>query len=159
MAYTAPITDRTIADILAENSKAFFNVADWVRVYGNSSEVNTALTTALGITISFDTITAKTTKDIDTASQLNALLANIERMRLWLATYAPIADNDFIEIKDSWLGGFDNPSPDYTHVNTWEKVMDIIYQIYKSPYTVTRSPRTGVAGCGSGITRNNLFRG
>jgi hypothetical protein len=159
MAYVTAITDRDLADIAALNSKAYWNVADWTRVYGNSLEANTALTAALGVSISFDTQATPTTASIPTIAEINEFTANIERMRLWLATYAPIADSDFIEIKDDWAAGQSETAPNYIQVNSWEKVLDLIYQIYKSPYSVTRSPRIGVAGCGRGLTRNNMFRG
>jgi len=147
MAYTTPITDRTQSDIAAQNSKAFWNVADWTRVYGNSLETNTALNTALGLAVSFDTITTVTNTDIPTVTEINEFLANIERMRSLLS--ANITNVDFVEIKDDWLAGQLEDAPNFSHVNSWEKVTDIIYQIYKATYTAEGTPICGAAICGA----------
>ena len=130
MAYVTAITDRDQADITAQNSKAFFNVADWVRVYGNSLEVNTLLTSNI-YPVDFDTLSTPITSDIPSADDthpINTMLANIERMRLWASIYLSsyITDSDFVEIKDDWLSGQSNPAPNFTHVNSWEKVLDIL---------------------------------
>ena len=133
MAYTTPIiTDRDSDDIIAQNSKAFFNVADWTRIYGNSLEVNTLLATNI-YTLDFDTITTPTTADIPLQAELNVLLANIERMRLWASIYlnAYITDPLFVEVKDDWASG---EAPDYTHANSWEKVLDLLHD-YLDPFT------------------------
>lgn len=150
MAYVTAITDRDQADILAQNSKAFWNAADWVRIDGNSLETNTALLNALGIAIDFDALSTPNDVDIQTITEVNALLINIENMRLWVATYAPIADDDFVEIKDDWLEGQSAPSPyQFLIINSWEKVLDLIFQIYKAPYSVESPPITGVAVTGA----------
>ncbi len=159
MTYVPPITDRTQADILAKNSKAYQNVSDWVRQYDNSEEAHDAIEAALGVLIDFDTISAVVNTDIPTIAEINEFLANIERLRLWVETYAPIDDSDFIEVKDDWLAGQSNPAPTYMHVNSWEKVVDLIYQIYKAPYSVERVPIGGIATCGAGLTNQNWFRG
>ncbi|RUM41396.1 MAG: hypothetical protein DSY80_08955 [Desulfocapsa sp.] len=149
MSYTTPIYDRDAADIAAQNSKAFWNVADWARVYNNTTEARDAINSALGITtVTLDALTTPTTADIPTASELNGIPTNIERLRSWLATNAPIADDDFVEIKDDYSAGQSETAPDYIAVNSWEKVIDLIYQIYKSPYTADTPPITGVAVCG-----------
>ena len=135
MAYTTPITDRGLADITAQNSKAFFNVADWTRVYGNSLEVNTLLATNI-YTLSFDTLTTPTTANIPTVSEINTMLSNIERMRLWASIYLSdyITDPLFVEIKDDWLAGQSNTAPNYINVNSWEKVLDLLND-YLDPFT------------------------
>ena len=133
MAYTTPIiTDRDSDDIIAQNSKAFFNVADWTRIYGNSLEVNTLLATNI-YTLDFDTITTPTTADIPLQAELNVLLANIERMRLWSSIYlnAYITDPLFVEVKDDWASG---QAQSYTHANSWEKVLDLLHD-YLDPFT------------------------
>lgn len=135
MAYVTAITDRKNADIIARNSKAFFNVADWTRVYGNSLEVNTLLATNI-YTLSFDTLTTPTAADIPTVSEINIMLANIERMRLWASIYLRdyITDPLFVEIKDDWIAGQSNTAPNYINVNSWEKVLDLLND-YLDPYT------------------------
>ena len=157
MSYTTPITDRSAADIAAKNSKAFFNVSDWTRIYNNSSETNSAIDTALGLSIAFTTLTTPTNATIPTVSEINSFLANIERMRSALSSN--IADSEFVEIKDDWIAGQSNSAPNYTHVNSWGKVIDIIYQVYKPTYVTERVPICGVAQCGTGLLRQNMFRG
>ncbi len=147
MSYDTAVTDRDAADIAAQNSKAFFNVADWTRIDGNTSEANSALDTALGWSVSLATLPTPTTATIPTVTELNALLVNIELLRSALSAY--ITDADFIEIKDDWLAGQSEIAPNYINVNQWERVTDIIYQIYKSPYVVAGAPICGVAVCGA----------
>lgn len=158
MAYTTPITDRTQADIAARNSKAFFNVVDWIRIYGNSSETNTVLTAALGAMASFVTISAVVNTDIPTVAEINIFLANIERMRYALKDSSVANDVDFIEIKDDYVEGQNKIAPNFINVNSWEKVIDIIYQLFKAPYTVDRAPICSVAICNAGLLRNSLIR-
>ena len=59
MSYKTPITDRTLTDITTKTAKAFFNVADWVRIYGNAEIIN-AIVSELNGAITFDAITEPT---------------------------------------------------------------------------------------------------
>jgi len=160
MAYTTPITDRDTADILAQNSKAFLNVSDWTRIYNNAVAVHD-LFTALTIWITFNTLALPTTVTVPKKTTfLNLLLANIERMRLWVATNAPgeITDSSFVEIKDDWDEGFLAAAPNFTHVNSWEQVLDLMH-VEVQTWSNNRYARCGVAPCGAGLTRQNSWRG
>lgn len=137
MPYTTPVFDRTQADITAQNAKAFLNVADFIRIYDNAEIVNGLFTSEIGYTIQFDALTNPTTASIPTKTYLNTLLANIERMRFWAATYLSdyISDPLFVEIKDDWGEGYSESAPNFTHINSWEKVLDVMYNIV-SDWTV-----------------------
>ena len=85
MAYTTPITDRDYADILAQNSKAFFNVADWTRIYNNADHVNDQVNSYYGSSVAFTAVSSPTDDDISTIADFNTLLGNIEALRVWVA--------------------------------------------------------------------------
>lgn len=52
-------------------------------------------------------------------------------MRSWADTYlsAYITDPLFVEIKDDWGDGHQATAPNYTHVNSWEYVLDVLYNL------------------------------
>ena len=127
MAYVTAITDRDQADIETGNSKAYFNVADWERIYGNTQDVNTEVFKDFA---AFTSLSTPTTATIPTAANLNTLLANIEWMRLGIATNFPAlvaSEPLFVEIKDDWTAGQSNTAPTFLAVNSWEKVLDILH--------------------------------
>lgn len=164
MRYIEPIKDRTITDVTSKTAKAFFNVADWQRIYNNTQITKALVDFLLSISVTFDTLTTPTITTIPTVAQLNTLLANIERIRLAVeptVTGLPI-------IKDDWEYGIGKESPDYLDANDWENVLDVIYNTIgiESGYTgwisdsgsPVRRARAGVATSGTGLTRNNYFR-
>lgn len=164
MRYTEPIKDRTATDITNKTAKAFFNIADWQRIYNNTQITKALVDFLLSINVTFDTLTTPTITTIPTVAQLNTLLANIERIRL---AVEPTVTGLSI-IKDDWEYGFGKESPDYLNVNDWENVLDVIYNTIgaESGYTgwmpdsgsPVRRARAGVATSGTGLTRNNYFR-
>lgn len=131
MPYTTPIFDRAQSDINAGNAKAFLNVADWVRIYSNAILVNDLFDTEIGYYILWNTTDIPTTSSIPSKTSVNVLTGNIERMRLWAAIYlsAYITDPLFVEIKDDWESGHMAAAPNFTHVNSWEKVLDVLYNL------------------------------
>ena len=143
MTYTTPVYDRTQADITAQNSKAYLNVADWIRIYDNAEWVNDLFLSAIGIDINFDTQADPTTSTVpDKTDWLNLLTGNIEVMRLWAYHYLGsyiFPDSLFVEIKDDWLDGYENNAPNFSHANSWEYVLDVLYNILNTwtPPTVT----------------------
>mgnify|MGYP006375505159 CR=1 FL=1 len=98
MSYTTPVTDRTYADIAARNSRAYFNVADWTRIKGNEQITRNLTEILLSISVSATMISDVTTVTIPTASSINALLTNIENLRLAVAGEAIAGTTT--EIKD-----------------------------------------------------------
>lgn len=131
MSYTTPVYDRTQSDIAAQNSKAFLNYTDWIRIYDNAEWVNGLFTSEIGYSLQFDELTDPTTASIPAKTFLNTLLENIERMRYWSNAYLSDYINDplFVEIKDDWDEGHAVASPNFTHVNSWEKVIDIMFNV------------------------------
>lgn len=126
MSYTTPITDRTHADVLARNSKAFLNVADWNRIYNNARLANALAVIELATPIAFDPVSEPTIATIPTASWPNTMLANIERLRLEMVALIPT----LTEIKDDWEGGAHKPVFDYQYVNQWERTIDAIWEYF-----------------------------
>lgn len=124
MAYVTPVLDRQLSDITGRTAKAFINVADWERIYGNAQEVNALVVSTFGKAVAFDTLTAPTIDTIPTVAEFNVLLANIERIRL--NSNLP-AITGLVEIKYDWIAGSNEDSPDYLTANSWEQVLDIVY--------------------------------
>lgn len=184
--YITPIYDRTASDITSQTAKAFFNVADWVRIYGNAEIVNEVINTLLSIGVTFDTVTTPTITTIPTVTQLNTLLANIERIRV--AACLPEITG-LTAITSAWTAGSSADAPTYLDVNEWEQVLDIVFSMIShsveyQPYcgvfavgqprfyqhrfrqfnfvspsaTPTRKPRANAASTGTGLTRQNGFR-
>ena len=119
MPWVNPITDRTYADILNRTSKAFFNVADWQRIYNNTWELNQLVNNLRGLNIEFTPLTSPTIATIPSANDINALILNIERIRL--ASGLPISP-DLQPLKTDWQSGFSAAAIiNYETVNTWEK--------------------------------------
>ena len=184
MKYRTPIIDRIAQDVEDETSKAHFNVADWTRVYENSEYVTELVNILNCAGIVFDDLAYPTITTIPTIAEFNAMLANIERLRLACGM------DGLTAIKDDWKEGTASDAPDYLNANEWERVIDIIlnsigasvdYQIhcgvsatgqprfYQARWRIftgyipdagspTRKPRTGIATCGVGLTRNNSYR-
>ncbi|MBK8467725.1 MAG: hypothetical protein IPL32_18075 [Chloracidobacterium sp.] len=126
MTYITPITDRSENDIKSRTAKAFFNVADWQRIYNNAQVTKTLVDLIQGGSILFDTLPSITITTIPTVTELNTLLANIERIRVEANLPAiPGLTSIFAE----WGEGVGSESPDYLDVNEWEQVLDLIYNL------------------------------
>jgi hypothetical protein len=186
MKYIEPIYDRTADDIANRTVKAFFNVADWQRIYNNAQVTRLLVEYLRGATITFDAVTEPTVMSIADATALNTLLANIERIRLasGLDTISGVT-----EVASDWAVGVNTDSPDYLDVNQWEQVLHIIFNLIAplTEYVIysgvsatgqprfyqhrfrqfswvvpsaspVRSARCNVSESGTGMTRNNKFR-
>ncbi len=125
MSYITAVKDRTLADIAARNSKAYFNVADWTRIKNNEQVTRNLAEILLSISVSATTIGDVETTNIPTASILNALLTNIENLRLAVAGESiPGTDT---EIKDDWGSGISSTTPTWQDANLWESTIDAIW--------------------------------
>ncbi len=129
--YVTPVTDRDQADIDALNSKAYFNVADWSRIYNNSYLVSSLAAVILDEAISFTFLTTPTITEFPNLLEFNAFVANIEAVRLAVA--AENIDGTDTEIVDDYAGGYSNPSPNYVDANLWESTLDAIWAFYDGP--------------------------
>lgn len=160
MAYTTPVTDRTMADVQNKTAKGYFNLADFTRIYGNNVEVNTLLAIFGASVPSFTTISGVTTASTDLLAIINTMVGNIENLRLWCIAIQPSYFSGltgFDELKDDWAGGPSASAPTYVYVNSWEKVLDLAYQKILD-YTADRSPCIGIAVTGSDFTYQNRWR-
>lgn len=123
MSWTKPVTDRTLADVLSRTEKAFFNVADWLRIYGNSEHVNTLVNKLLGLAIPFTTLTPPAITHFPTADEINALIANIDRLRQ--AAALP-ESSGVVPLKTDWQPGNGAAAPDYEDANDWERDLALV---------------------------------
>lgn len=187
MRYITPITDRELLDITNRTSKAFLNIADWIRIYNNAELTKILVDFLLGTSTTFDAVSTPTVFTKPTVTQLNTLLANMNRVRI--ASGLPEITG-LSELKADWLEGSSADAPDYIDVNAWETFIDTIfnciglsmeYRIYcgvsatgqprfyqyrfrqysgwvQPAVSPHRRARTGFAVCGSGLRQTNKYR-
>lgn len=163
MPYTTAIFDRTRTDITNRTSKAFFNVSTWDRIEDNAVFVRDELVFVFGPVIIFTGPTsAPTITSIPDVDDFNRLLENIEYLRQAALSVMPglSSESGFAVIAHDWEAGASKDAPDYTDVNRWEKVIDLIHQtlLAYQDFIPGRQPRTGIASAGADLTRNNMFR-
>lgn len=162
MPYVAAVVDRTQTDIDTRTSKAFFNVATWDRIEDNSIVAKDYLIEVFGPVIVFTGPTsAPTTTSIPDVDDFNRLLENIEYLRQAALSVMPGLSlvSGFSTVAHDWEAGANKDAPDYTDVNHWEQVIDIIFQtVTEYESLILRVPRTGIASAGADLTRNNMFR-
>jgi hypothetical protein len=130
VAYITPITDRSIADIIDQTSKAYFNIADWERVYNNSRLASSLASIALNTPIAFSgfTLPTITTDPRTMVANINMMTGNIENVRL--AVEGESIPGTESEIKDDYIAGKGQVTPNYTDVNLWESTIDAIWEHY-----------------------------
>jgi len=186
MTYTTPIFDRTAQDITDRTDKAYLNVADWIRISGNTAFARALVQALLDLQIPQNTLTPPTITTIPTADEVGQFCENIERIRQ-ATSFPPIPG--LVPIKFDWQAGPSAVAPDFRNVNSWEEVVDILknkivlvadYRIYcgvanagqprfyqarwraypwaKDDPNFVRRARTGLAVTGAGLTFNNKFR-
>ena len=129
MSYTTPVTDRTAADLVARNSKAFMNVADWVRIYENSRIVHDIVEIEGGSPIAFTAISTPTSTSIPMITDVNTLTENIETTRFELEFIETVPGAQ-IPIKHDYEAGASKPAFDYKDVNRWESTLDAIFEFF-----------------------------
>ena len=185
-ALISPIYDRTQTDIVNRTSKAFINLADWLRIKENTDFIHALVEYVLDTSIAQNTLTEPTITTFPTADEINDFLENIENVRAALPLPALLA---LPTIKHNWAEGFGAFAPNYLSANDWERVIYFVFRyiitsadyyvycgvatvgqarFYQSrwrlqdwwnfPFTVVRTARTGKATTGASATRNNKFR-
>jgi hypothetical protein len=154
MSWVNPITDRTITDINTRTSKAFFNVADWIRIDGNNRELQTLIENLLSLVVSLETLTPPTITHFPTAEEINALIENINRLRE--AACLPEATGA-TALKSDYLNGNGTSAPNYEAVNAWEEVQRLIYTLL--PNASQYKVYCGVAATGQPRLWQARFRG
>lgn len=133
MSYVTPVTDRTFSDIAAKNSKAYFNVADWTRIYRNGQIVVriAGISSAGDIDyFSYPIIGTPSTTSFPLATDINNVMSSINDVL-----------NDFAYggtlLKENWIAGVGEASPTYIDVNLWESAIDWIWgRVSGSSYDV-----------------------
>jgi len=181
--YSTPIFDRTALDITNKTVKAFFNVLDWCRIYDNTKVLHALMSVLLDLDPVFTPLTVPTRLSFPTAAQINALVENIENIRL--ASGLPAIEG-LVELRTDWTS---SQTPDYIAVNSWERDIHLLYnnlaraaeytiycgvaavgqtRIYQHQWRTylwvpgsispVRLARTGIASCGAELTRNNYWR-
>ena len=125
MSWITPITDRTTTDIGARTSKAFFNIVDWVRVYGNSEQIHALSEALLLIDIDFTSLTAPTITQFPSADDINTLVENIDLVRESAALPAALAPS---ALDHTYLEGTSAAAPSFEDVNAWEKALETIFE-------------------------------
>lgn len=185
MAWVEPIYDRVLADTTTPTSKGVFNVADWIRIYGNTEHVGALLNALRKVNIVLTTLTEPAITTIPSIDDINSFVANIEALRV--ASGASVISGVMV-LKIDYIAGAGAKSPDYEDVNDWERDLALIKEfLYNSAtYTVfsgvaetgqirfwqnrfrnpfipsvanpVRRARLGVAIIGTGAMRQNKFR-
>ena len=128
MAYVTAIFDRTATDITNKTSKAYFNVADWERVYGNSQVTSSLAEIMLDTAIDFDLLAAPTVTTVPNVTDFNMFLTNIETLRA--AVQSESIPGTGSAIKTDWVAGASEPSPSYINANLWESTIDAIWNYW-----------------------------
>jgi hypothetical protein len=179
-----PITDRTSEDIVNRTSKAFFNVVDWVRIYGNASIVAALINFLHNAGIDYETLPEPTCQTIPTVTEYNHFLEVIN-----VAKWEKYVNAILSPINTQYVEGAGGTSPNYEDINEIERNIEIMrsfilrqmhYLVYAgvgaagqsrmwqirfrmfafvpdSP-TPVRRPRTGVTQAGIGMRRQNAHR-
>ncbi len=158
MKYTTPIYDRILSDVTNKTAKGYFNLADWIRIYGNAKLIHALEEVILSSSLLFTEIATPTITTIPTVDNINNLLINIETIRALFP-----AGVGLVDLKTDWGG---NASPTYKEVNDWERNIDLLLALIIDGYSgwipdsgsPVRRHRAGVAVSGVGLTRNNGFR-
>jgi hypothetical protein len=154
MAWATPITDRTLSDILARNSKAFLNVADWTRIDGNTDVVHDQILSLLGVNVSLTSLSTPTITDFPDVDDINALIENIDLLRQ--AAYLPDAIG-LSALKYDYQAGPVTSAPDYVAVNAWENTLDVLHDTL--PRSASYFVDCGVGACGQSHLWQARFRG
>lgn len=150
MAYQTPVTDRSPADLAARNSKAFFNLTDYIRIYENARLTRAWAQYTTGFPIPFTTIEYPTmlTDPRTIVLKLRDLASNIEALRDQFAASIPGLEQ---QVKTDWEAGTNKPGIDYIHLNQWEKIVDDIWVFLFGGVLLQVCPTlTGDLGVGSG---------
>lgn len=153
MPFITPIIDRTLADDLAGTDKSFFNVIDWIRIYGNTEYIRALIFILRGINVDYDALDEPTTATFPDTDEINSFIQNIENLRIasGLGTAGGLAI-----LKTDYEGIENSEVPDYEDVNDWERNLLLLKNmtIAVSVYIVF----CGVAGCGQARHWQNRYR-
>jgi hypothetical protein len=145
--FAEPVVDRAQSDIDDRTAKGFFNLSDWDRIYDNCKIARDTVQAALGVSIAFSEIGYPGAQDMPGKTMINALVGNIN------AVSAALGYQYGITRLRTWADG-NLGSLTFSDINKWEQTLETILTLYSH-----RKARVGVASTGSGLTRQNKFRG
>lgn len=123
--YIEPITDRAQSDIDNETAKGYFNVTDWLRIHDNTETAYALVSFLLGVTIAQNVLTEPTIATVPTVAQINLFIQNINTLR---ENSGLPAITGLEALKDDWVAGRSAGAPNFEVVNSWERVLDVIYK-------------------------------
>jgi hypothetical protein len=153
MAWVTPITDRIQDDIDNLTSKAYFNIADWVRIDGNTTEIAGILATYdypdPGLTV----LIPPTVTTIPVVSEINSFINNISLLQA--VAFLPVSLG-LVQLKSDYIGGANQVVPNFEDINDWENNQAIMKDAL--PKTVTYFVQCGVSNCGQSRLWQNRFR-
>jgi hypothetical protein len=182
-----PVTNRTAADIEQKTTKGYFNLEDWIRIYGNALKLHDLVELLIPVAVPFTTIPILYITEIMSVARVNTLLVNIETIKTSTGFGNLIG---LTTLKTDWTAGLTVIAPTYIDVNTWEnnelilwnalinfsndrisckvgkagqsRIRQRMFRVYSlGTFTETsnRYARCGVAISGAGINRQNKWRG
>lgn len=182
-----PITDRTQDDVDNKVVKGYFNLEDWVRIYGNALKLHDLVEMLMPLSIPFTTIPILYITEIMQVARVNILLVNIEAVRIGTG-FGDITG--IVTLKTDWTAGLTADAPTYVDINIWENNELILwnslrtfannriscgvgkvgqtrlwqqrfrkYSLGTFTETSNRYARCGVGVSGIGTTRQNRWRG
>jgi hypothetical protein len=153
MPYILPITDRAQSDIDNETSKGYFNISDWERIHGNTETAKILISILLNTTITQNIITHPVITTIPTVAEINLFIQNINLVR----TGSGMPAITGIEtLKEDWQAGRSAGAPTFAVVNSWERVLDVVYNAVVR--SVDYAIYCGVAAAGQPRFYQNRWR-
>ena len=147
-----PIDDRTQADINARTAKAFINVLDWARIYGDVRYAQAVVNAMLALNIPVTDLVQPTITTIPSVDDVNAMIADIERLRV--AASLPISQ--VVALKTDYKAGPSQDAPDYRAVNDWERDLRLIRDLLA--VAAEQALYCGAFNCGQDRIIANSFR-
>lgn len=187
MSWITPVYNRTATDIANLTDKAYFNVSDWARIYGNAVIVYQIISIVLEVDIEFVYLAIPDMSTIPNVISFNFLLANLNRIRV--ASGLPFIV-ELATLNENWLAGKYAVTPTYEDVNKWERFVDLLrskfvsgliefwiycgvsaagqprfyqhrwreYPFVADSVSPVQLARAGISTCGVELLRNNMFR-
>lgn len=129
--WVTPVIDRTYSDIVNKTSKAYYNAFDFNRIEGNCKEL------AQMLNVQITTKTDWSMSDFPTASHVNRIVDNVDKLRQAYYTYPNTPTTP------------DMPINNYNKANALERIQNDVYKLFvansKAYYY------TGEISCGDDI--------
>ena len=147
-----PIYDRTQGDIDARAAKAFFNLLDWARIYGDTRQIQAVVNVMLALDIPVTDQAQPIITTIPTVESINAMIADIERLRVAAAMPTSLVT----PLKVDYKAGPSQDAPDFNAVNAWERDIYLIRALLAT--AAEQALYCGAFNCGQDRLVANGFR-